>query len=379
MRILVINWQDIRNPLGGGAEVHLHQVFSRLVRRGHSVTLLCCRFPGAPSTEVIDGITVVRRGGRAWFNGAVPFAYGLGLRPQGFDVVVDDLNKIPFFTPLFVREPLVAIAHHLFDRSIFLETNIVAASYVYWTERLALALYRQRGVPFMVVSESTRAEFQRRGYARENLPIVHNCVDHALYRATGRARSAAPLIGYFGRLKRYKSVDHLLRAAALVRKEIPGLKCVIVGEGDDRPRLEGVAAGLGLDDVVTFTGYVSEERKVDLLQEMWVMVTTSSKEGWGLTVLEANACGTPVIASDVPGLRDAVRDGETGILYPYGDVDRLAAAMRTVLNDDGLRGRLRERALAWAKTFDWDLAAEKAEAVLEQRIRDVRTAAPRQA
>jgi len=269
---------------------------------------------------------------------------------------------------VFVREPLVAIAHHLFDRSIFLETNYAIASYVYWTERFALDLYRRRAIPFMVVSSSTQEEFLRKGFRREDLPIVHNCVDHALYRPTGVPRSPAPLIGYFGRLKKYKSVDHLLQALARVRGDIPEIRCVIVGEGDDRLRLEAQAGGLGLDECVTFTGYVSDARKVELLQEMWVMVTTSSKEGWGLTVLESNACGTPVIASNVPGLRDAIRDGETGVLYPYGDVADLASKILALLRDGSTRTRLGENAMVWAKTFDWDVAADRALEVLEKRV-----------
>jgi glycosyltransferase involved in cell wall biosynthesis len=369
MRILVINWQDIRNPLGGGAEVHLHEIFSRIARRGHTVTLLCSAFPGSSAEETIDGITVVRRGSRELFNFVVPFHYWK-LRERGFDVVVDDLNKIPFFTPWFVREPLVAIAHHLFDRSIFLEASWPVAAYVYCTERLALNLYRRSGIPFMVVSASTQAEFLKRGYRREDLPIVHNCVDHALYHPTGVPRSNVPLVGYFGRLKRYKSVDHLLQAMVLVRAEVPGALCVIVGEGDDRVRLESLAAELGPAGSVSCTGFVSDARKVELLQQMWVMATTSSKEGWGLTVLEANACGTPVVASDVPGLRDAVRDGETGTLYPYGDVPALAARIVKLLRDVELRTRLGENAIAWAKTFDWDVAADRALEVLEQRVKN---------
>lgn len=369
MRILVINWQDIRNPLGGGAEVHLHEIFSRIARKGHEVTLLCSTFPGAAPEEVIDGIRVVRRGGRELFNFHVPFLYCSRFHGRRVDVVVDDLNKIPFFTPLFVRAPLMAIAHHLFDRSIFLETHFLAASYVYWTERLALLLYRRAGVPFMVVSPSTQQEFLKRGYPQEDLPIVHNCVDHGVYRPTGVPRSAAPLIGYFGRLKKYKTVDHLLQAFPSIRAAVPGVRGVIVGEGDDRPRLEELARALGIAGSVTFTGYVPEERKVELLQQMWVKVTTSSKEGWGLTVLEANACGTPVIAADVPGLRDAVRDGETGLLYPHGDIRKLSESAVLLLRDATLRNRLAAGALRWAKEFDWDVVADRALELLQQRIR----------
>jgi len=359
MRILIFNWQDLTHPLSGGAEVHLHSIFSRIARRGHEVTLFCSSYPGAQREQVVDGIRIIRRGGRQFFNLRVPLAYLLRFRREHYDVVIDDLNKIPFFTPLYVREPLVGIVHHLFGRSIFAEVNPLAGAYVYLMERCALFFYRLYRVPFFVVSPSTHVEMRDRGFRPEDLHIVYNCVDHARYRTDASRRSSVPLIGYFGRLKKYKGVDQFLRAAALVRAGHPELRVVIVGEGDDRPRLERITAELGLQHTVTFAGYVPEKRKVELLQEMWFGITTSSKEGWGLTVLEANACGTPVIASDVPGLRDAVKDGETGLLYRHGDIEDLAGNIRLLLDDHVLRARLTSNALTWAGEFHWENAAEK--------------------
>jgi glycosyltransferase involved in cell wall biosynthesis len=176
------------------------------------------------------------------------------------------------------------------------------------------------------------------------------------------------LIGYFGRLKRYKSVDHLLRALPFVLREVPDLKVVIVGEGDDRPRLEALAREVDVQHAVKFTGFVSDDEKVTLLQQMWFKVATSSKEGWGLTVTEANACGTPTIASDVPGLRDAVQDGRTGLLYPYGDIPNLAGKISLLLKNADLRGRLSAASLAWAALFNWDEAASRTIEVLERRV-----------
>jgi glycosyltransferase involved in cell wall biosynthesis len=363
MRILVINWQDRTNPFAGGAEVHLHEVFSRIVGKGHHVTLLCSRFAGAPVNEVVDGMQVVRRGSRSLFNYAVPVAYR-DLCQSGFDIVVEDLNKIPFFSPLFVREPLVGICHHLFRTSIFYQTNPVAAAYVFGMESLALRLYKHRRMPFIVDSSSTFQEFLAHGFRSGNLTTVHLAVNHSLFRHTGVPKSATPLVGCFGRLKRYKGVDTLLRALPAVLKEVPDLKVVIAGEGDDRPRLERLATALKLTAAVTFTGYLPEPATVELLEKAWFTVAASIKEGWGLTVTEANACGTPVIASNVPGLRDSVRDRETGLLYPYGNVEALAASMVQLVRDARLRDELGRNALAYAKEFTWDKAAEGTLAVL---------------
>ena len=118
--ILVINWQDIKNPLGGGAEVHLHEIFKRIAAMGHQVTLLCCKYPGLPDEDILDGINIFRRGNRNFFNYAVPFQYWKLKKKYQFDIVIDDINKIPFYTPHFVKEPVIGIIHHLFGSSIFI-------------------------------------------------------------------------------------------------------------------------------------------------------------------------------------------------------------------------------------------------------------------
>lgn len=371
MRILVVNWQDIKNPLAGGAEVHLHEVFSRIAKMGHEVVLFCSSFRGALPEEDLNGIRVIRAGGRYLFNFRFAWTYLSKFRNEKFDIVVDDMNKIPFFTPLYVRTPLYGVTHHLFGTSIFLELNVPMASYVYLMEQAAVWLYRQRRVPFIVGSPSTEYELLERRFDRSTVALINYGVDHSVHTPHGEAKNPTPLIGYFGRLKKYKSVDHLLRALPGVLKEIPDLRLLIVGEGDDRPRLEAITREWGLTKSVEFTGFVPEDRKVRLLQQMWFKVTTSSKEGWGLTVVEANACGTPVLASNVQGLRDAVKNGETGLLYEYGNVMDLQEKLRLLLKDRSLRERLSENAIRWSKNFDWDQAAKQTLALLERRVQQV--------
>lgn len=373
MKILVINWQDIRNPLGGGAEVHLHQVFTRIAALGHDVTVLCSLFPGSPSEELIDGLHIVRRGSRSLFNFAVPGAYRELRRLRAFDVVVDDMNKIPFTAERFVEEPVCGIVHHLFGASVFHEVNPVSASYVSWMEARALRRYRADRVPFIAVSPSTRDDMIRRGYPAELLHLVSLAVDHDLFRPSGAAKAAEPLIGYVGRIKRYKSIDHVIEALPDVLARVPAVRLVVVGEGDDRNRLERIVAAKGLQQVVEFTGYVTDDRKVELLQSMWGLVMPSSKEGWGLTVTEANACGTPAIVSDVPGLRDAVVDRETGLLFSYGDRRALADRIVHLLTDRRLSAALRENAIAFSRKFSWENAAHETFNILQSMVRQARS------
>ena len=357
MKILVLNWQDIKNPLGGGAEVHLHEIFKRVVARGHSVTLFCSRFPGSTETEEIDGLRVIREGGRYLFNFHVPWRYQSQFRNEGYDVVVDDINKIPFYTPTFVDKPLAGIVHHLFGKAIFLQAPFIPASYVYWAEKVAAKVYRN--TPMAVVSESTRQELIGFGFSAANIVIVPNAVNDMIYTPSDHMPSGAPLIGHLGRLRKYKSVDHLLRAFEIVVKEFPDARLRIIGDGDFRPELERLAGELGIANRVEFTGYLSQAEKVRQLHQMSVAVNCSAKEGWGLTVIEANACGVPVVASDVPGLRDSVVDEKTGLLYEFGNIEQLAQKISLILRDENLRSRIRVDAIEWGRSFNWEESAKK--------------------
>lgn len=369
MKILIFNWQDITNPHAGGAETHLHEIFSRIAALGHAVTLFCSSYRGAKPEETIDGIRVIREGHRNVFNAFVPLRYLTRFRHEGYDIIVDDLNKIPFFTPLFVKEPLLVIAHHLFAHSIFAEVGRISGSYVYAAEWLMNHIYRT--MPFAVVSESTLQEFVERGFRRENFSIIYNCIDQKQFPFAVLRKHAVPTIAYFGRLKRYKSVHHLLQAFAIVRKQLPTTELRIMGKGDAEPELQALSATLGVQDAVRFCGFISESQKASALAAVHCVVNPSMKEGWGIINIEANACGTPIISANVPGLRDSVRHGESGLLYEYGNIEQLANELITLLSDDGLRLRLSEGAVAFARQFDWDnsarLMVERLEGVIQTR------------
>jgi len=366
MKILVINWQDWTNPLSGGAEVHLHQTFRRIAAMGHDVTLFCCGYSTALREETIDGIRIVRRGSRNTFNFVVPWYYMRRFRHEGYDVVVDDINKIPFYTPVYVRRPLVALSHHFFGKSIFLEAGPIFGAYVWLGEKLVDLFYRK--TPFLVVSQSTLDEFVSRGFRSEYFTLALNAIDHDRLHPTGVPKSHHPTIGYFGRLKKYKSVDHIVQAFARILPRIPTAELVIIGRGDFQPDLERLARDLGVASAVRFTGFVSEEEKLRLLQELWAVVNPSMKEGWGIVNVEANACGTPAIAADSPGLRDSVRDGVTGDLYPYGDIEQLSLLIERILTDDDLRNRYRQASIEFARSLNWDDTARTTLEVLERSV-----------
>ena len=368
MRILVINWRDIRNPEAGGAEVHLHETFTRIAEMGHQVTLLCCKFPGAAEFDHIDGIEIIRNGGKWTFNLTVPWFYRRHLSHRSFDVVIEDLNKIPFLLPWFFKDPpVMVLLHHLFGSTFYRETNPVLATYLYLMERLIPRVYRRCLIE--VVSESCRDELVRMGISTDRISVVHNGLNTRIFEGRKDSDRKEPgLIVYLGRLKKYKNVDHLIQAMAIVRKEVPGARLMIVGTGDRRRALETLTRSMGLGEVVEFTGYVSEEEKIRLLTRAELAAYPSSKEGWGITVIEANACGVPVVATRVAGLRDAVVDGETGLLTPLGDREAMARALIGLLRDPEERERLGRNALARSRRYTWEDTARQTVRMIQRTM-----------
>ena len=364
-KILIINWQDITNPYGGGAEVHLHEIFKRVVGLGHEVTLLCCKYKNALDEEIVDGIRIIRKGNRSLFNFYVPWEYKKLVKKEKYDIVLDDLNKIPFYTPLFVKGPIIGLVHHFFGKSIFLQTNFISASYVYLSEKLVPKIYRN--INFAAVSNSTKNEMREIGL-QGSIDLLPNAVDIKAYKVDVNLKNETPLIGYLGRLKKYKSVDHVLEAFSIVHRQIPDVRLLIVGDGDCLPMLERRATELKIQDRVSFTGFVSHEEKVKLLNKMWLAVNPSPKEGWGLTVIEANACGTPVVAANSPGLCDSVVDNETGLLYTFANITEMAKKIIFLIQNKNYSDKLAENSLKWAQQFSWDSSAKQAVQIIEKTI-----------
>ncbi|MCP4684517.1 MAG: glycosyltransferase family 4 protein [bacterium] len=363
MNILALNWNDLKNPYAGGAEVHLEELLRRLAGYGHKVTLFCSGWSGCLSEENIKGVRVVRRGNRYNFNLIAPTHLRRLAREERFDILIEDINKIPFYTPLYLDLKRLIVIPHLFATTVFRETNFVLGSYIYMAERPMVSIYRK--YKFNVISESTADDMAERGVPRENISIVHCGIDRELYaHDPDVTKYEQPTILYLGRIKKYKSVQHLIQALALVRKEVPEARLMIVGSGDYTDHLKSLAENLGLANDVEFPGFVSPEEKVDRMRRSHVCVLPSPKEGWGLTNIESSSVGTAVVAANSPGLRDSVSDGVSGFLYPYGDVAALAEKLLAVLKDDEVRMKLEQGGLEWAKRFDWDDAARKFEKIL---------------
>jgi glycosyltransferase involved in cell wall biosynthesis len=360
VNILIANWQDLRNPHAGGAEIHLFELFSRIAARGHRVRLVCSGFDGGLPVETVDGIEVHRYGGRHSFALTGWPAIRRAVRAFAPDVIVDDINKLPLFTPTLTRRPVYAIVPHLFGTTAFGEVSWPMAATVWTAERAIPSIYRRAW--FHAISDSTRDDLVARGIPRERIAVVYPGVDGGHFRPDpATPRADPPRFVYIGRLKRYKGIEFLIQALAIARRERPDLTLDVAGSGDDRPRLEAIAGAAGLGDAVRFHGFVDDLTRLRLLREAVANVFPSPKEGWGITVMEAAACGTPSLASNSPGLRDSVRDGRTGVLVPHGDTAALGREMLRLAGDPALVATLGQAARAWAEELTWDAAAATVE------------------
>lgn len=372
-RILLLNERCHANPLAGGAETHLFEIFGRLAARGAQVELLCSGFDGAAARDSHRGVRIARVGSRLSFYAALPREVRRRVAAGAVDLIVEAHNKVPFLAPLYAPGvPVLVIHHHLHGLTAFRQVALPIAAAAVLLERLIPWVYRR--VPFLTISASSKTDLVRRGLPEEHIDVVPCGLDHAVHRAASSA-GREPLVVSVGRLEPYKRLDLLLAAWPRVLAAVPGARLVLVGRGQEEGHLKALAARLGLGDQVVFAGYVPEDAKVRWLQRAALLVQCSTKEGWGLTVTEAYACGAPVVATDVPGLADSVQDGVTGILVRKAAPASLAAAIRKLLADPVTRERMAHRAMAWSLNFDWDDSAEAVLAAARKAARPPRGAA----
>ncbi len=350
--------------MAGGAETHVFEIMTRLAKRGWQISLFASGFRGAPARESIDGVEVRRFGSLARYYPSVALTCARETRAQRFDVVVECLNKVPFFAPVYSAVPVLALCHHLFGETAFRQVAWPIATAVWSAERMVPLLYRHQR--FLAISESSRDDLARRGVPLERIQVSHCGIRRPTRTVPHRPLAERPLeISYVGRLERYKRVDVLLHAAARLLPRFPDLQVVLIGRGSDRERLEALAEDLRIASRTRFVGFLSDDDRDALLSRSRVCVCPSEKEGWGLTVIEANAVGTPVVASDAPGLRDSVRSGETGFLVRLGDVEGFADRIGALLRADEAAERMATAALAWSQRFDWDVASDEMAAAID--------------
>jgi glycosyltransferase involved in cell wall biosynthesis len=363
LRVLVLSWRDSGHPEGGGAELYLDNVLAGLVRAGHLITVLTARYPGSARRSDEGGVRILRAGGR--FTVYLRTALRILLRRGGgFDVVVDVQNGMPFFARLLTRRPVVVLCHHVHREqwSIALGTGWggrLAARVGWWVES-SLAPRAFRRCRYVTVSVRSADDLVALGVDRDRVTVVHNGAPPA---RAGTGRSTQPELLVLGRLVPHKQVEHAIRSLVALGSRFPDLRLTVAGHGWWEQQIRDEVHRLGLTSRVELTGFVNEDDKHVLLSRAWVLVTPSVKEGWGLSVIEAAAHGTPTVAyRSAGGVAESVLHGSTGLLAE--DEADLSDQIARLLGDAELRASMGKSAATYARGFTWTRTADRFEDVL---------------
>lgn len=349
MKILIFNWMDITHPLSGGAEVVTHEIAKRLVQEGHFVNLFTSQFKGGKTEETVDGINIYRAGNKYTVYWKARKYYKKYFKGK-YDVVIDEINTVPFFTPKFVTqgERIYVLIHQLAREFWFHETSFpINLLGYYFLENKWLKLYRN--IPTITVSNSSKNDLEQIGF--KNIFLIPEGLNYRPLEKVSE-KQKDPILIFIGRLKSCKNPFDAVYAYNIVKKEFPSAKLWIIGDGYLKNKLEKAA-----QEGITFWGYVSADKKRELMRHAHVILVPGIREGWGLVVTEANALGIPAVAYNVHGLRDSIKHNITGLLCNKNTPQELASNVSRLLRDKQLHARLSTAALEWSKSFSWNNAA----------------------
>jgi glycosyltransferase involved in cell wall biosynthesis len=370
MKVLFLATRDIRHPAAAGGDIQMWEYARFLASRGHTVTFLASSYPDAARQERIDGVEIVRVGGVHWLW-LRTFVYYMRAGRGRYDLVVAEGfggSRIPRLAPLYVREPMLTEWHQVhgdlfasqFPRPLVPVLNVL--------ERLTARVHRNTLV--RAGTADWREAFASLGFKPENIVVVPVSISEDWLALGTPRRVSEPRIVWLGKFRRYKCPHHAIRALKLVADRGSAATLTLAGRHDDRryeSSLRRLAGSLGLAERVDFRFDISESEKRNLLLGARLLVLPSSVEGFGIVVLEANACGVPVVASSgVP--QGAVQHGFNGLRYPFGDIDALAAATTDLLADDALHARLSANARTFAQRFSWPAVGAEFERVVAAAV-----------
>ena len=364
-RIDVVAWRDHDDAEAGGSELHAHRILSAWAGAGLEVNMTTSTAPGAPPFITREGYRVTRRVGRYSIFPRTMISGVIGHLGTG-DGLVEIWNGMPFLSPLWARCPRIVFLHHVHAEmwKMVLPNGLAQIGHAI-EHHMAPPVYRRTQI--VTLSSSSKDEIvSRLGIPASRVSVSPPGVESHF--SPGSERSDVPLVVAVGRLVPVKRFELLIEALLRLKPRHPDLRAVIAGEGYERPMLESLIREGHAESWISLPGYVGQAELIDLYRKAWVVASSSLREGWGMTVTEAGACGTPSVASRISGHQDAVVDGRSGLLFD--DLDGMVNSLDSVVADDVLRKRLGTAALDYAAQFNWDTTARGALAVLAaERLR----------
>lgn len=365
----MLSWRDPKHPLAGGAEQVMHEHAKGWARSGHEVTLFSSRFKGSARQEMVDGIKIVRGGSQNFLGVQVSAYFYYQENKDSYDFLVDMFHGYPFFTPLYSRKPRLAVIQELAREVWFLNPlpwplAWLVGAFGYITEPLAFLLYRK--TPFMTGSNSAKSDLVSIGVPQNNITVVsHGVIVKRPRRPVGKEKIFT--VAYLGVLSKDKGVEDAVKCFSLLDKK-GKYKFWIIGRAETSEYgnyINTLVKNYKFTSEVVFWGFVSQDKKFELLAKAHVLINPSVREGWGLVNVEANAMGTPVVAYKSQGLVDSVKDGESGILVGEDTPNALADLIYSLAQDKDKYIKLQQGAISWSKQFTWEKSQKESLRLIE--------------
>lgn len=351
MRILILNWRDIKNPSSGGAEILTHEIAKRWVRWGHVVTQFSSGFKNSLKEEKIDGVRIVR-GGRWWNVHVFAFFYYLSIK-KSIDVIIDEVHWFPFFSAVYARKKTLLLVCEVAGRLFYNLFPYPLAFMWRMFEKFYFVIYKN--IPMVAISMSTKNDLIKEGFKENNIAVLPMGLnlpkDLKIY-----PKERKSTIVYLGRLIAQKGIEDTIVSFSIIKKHIPDSELWILGSGKASyiKKIRKNISRLSLTKSVFFFGFVSEEDKFKLLSKAHILISPSIHEGWGLTVPEAGAVGTVSVVYNSAGLRDLIVNGKNGLICKQNTPIDLAKNIIMLLKNKDLYSKLRKNMIGDVKKYSWD-------------------------
>ncbi len=363
MKILIFSWKDIKTPFAGGAEVYTYEICKRLVKKGHDITLVTPRFPNCSNSEIIDGIKIIRYGGKYSLYFKAKDYYRKYLEKENFDIIIDQVNTVPFFTTSYSRNKKVICLIYQLSREFWFQEIKFPINFLgyYFFELAWLKKYCK--FPTITISESTKSDLEKLNFKNIYIVPIGITIPSSL-KVENNNKNAESTLVYLGRLTKSKKTFDVLKAFKIVSERYPNIKLSIIGNGYLKNDLMKYANSMKCGSNITFHGFLNEKEKFRVLSRANLLVVSGVREGWGMVVTEANSVGVPAIGYNIPGLRDSIIHSKTGLLCEPNP-EGMAKKIIEFFEDKILQEKLSKEALEYSHKFTWDKSAEEFEKTMK--------------